>query len=311
MNQRLLVIRASGGMSNRLQGIAAGVGYCLLTGRALVVDWRDGIYSDDFSNTFPALFSLAGLTTGTTQQAENLLQTNEEAVHPPFWRQWLPEAVAVEYLFENDHLHPENVARTSLDFQRLDYPHPVLVGWGWDLKPALALAPLLRERFPRFSRDTDVDIVRRLIKEYIIPARDTMDAVDAFVAARFRPGHTVGIHIRHTDLQSPLELMLQKLRQVVGPKDAVFLATDNAHVETMVRRMYPEVITQKKSYPPHGDPLHSHVPGLSNVKKAREALLDMMLLGRCDQIIHYGPSSFARIPALISGLEQAYIHCVN
>lgn len=310
MTPKILVIRASGGLSNRLQAATAGVGYCLLTGRALCVDWRDGMYSDDFSNVFPLWFNVRGLAVATPNEAAALARSSG-GVHPPFWEPRLDSPTTVEHLFNNDHMDPENVVRTSLDFRNLDYPHPVLTGWGWDLQPALSLAPLLRRRFKRFVGLSDWDVAARLLTEHIRPAPDLKAEADAFAEAHFTPGRTVGIHIRHTDLQSPLERMLQALHSTADPEDVIYLATDNRHVEKMVRKLFPRAVRRQKLFAPGDDPLHSHVPGLSNAQKGREAVIDMLLLARCDRIIHYRQSSFARVPTLLSGLAPSYIHQVE
>lgn len=311
MTAPMLIMRASGGLSNRIQAVVAGVAYCLLTGRALVVDWRDGMYSDDFSNVFPLWFHLRGLPTACLEDTLARVCYNADAVYPPFWRDRLTETVAVEYLFNNDHLSPENVAHTSLNFQDLERPESILVGWGWDMRPVLALTPLLRERLPRFSDESDRGIVRRILLEHIPFAPDLAAEANAFAARYFLPKRMVGLHIRHTDLRSPLDRLLRTLDSVLTQEDGLFLATDNKHVENMVRRLYPHVAVLPKAYPIADTPLHSHVPGLSNVRKGREALLDMLLLARCQHIIHYRRSSFARIPALLSFLPEAYIHIVH
>lgn len=308
--KKILVIRASGGLSNRLQAVMAGVAYCLLTGRALCVDWRDGMYSDDFSNMFARWFELRGIQTATCEEA---VDRAAHGLYPLFWQPWMGEAVPVEYLFPgNDHMLPQSVAQSSLDFTDLALPQPVLVGWGWDLGPAQRLIPLLREKLPRFAHAPDHDIVRRLLVEHIIPAADLKAEADAF-AARL-DADTVGIHIRHTDMQSPLDRMLHTLGEVAGRgKDgrSIFLTTDNRHVEALVRRLFPRVITRERLYQGDDIPLHCHVPGISNERKGRDALLDMLLLARCRHIIHYRPSSFARIPVLLSGLAPEYIHSVS
>lgn len=306
----LLVIRASGGLSNRLQAAAAGVGYCLLTGRALCVDWRDGMYSDDFDNVFPRWFDVRGLATATCDEAQALAR---QGVYPPFWEEWLPEAVAVEYLYpNNDHILPQSVASSSLDFTDLSLSQPVVVGWGWDLTPARHVAPLLRAHMPAFSANSDEEIVRRLLVEHLVPATNLAAEADAFAAAHFGPS-TVGVHIRHTDMQSPLDRMLHTLAEVAGAagqERPIFLTTDNKHVEKMVRKLFPRAITREKIFQGDDIPLHCHVPGISNERKGREALLDMLLLARCQHIIHYRRSSFARIPILLSGLTPEYIHAV-
>lgn len=310
----ILVMRASGGLSNRLQATIAGVGYCLLTGRALCVDWRDGIYSDDFTNVFPRWFTLHGLASASCEETQTRAR---DGLHPPFWHEWLSEAITVEYLFPgNDHMLPQSVADSSLNFTDLTLTQPVLAGWGWDLGPALQLAPLLRERLPHFANATDQEIVRRLLVEHIIPAADLTAEADSFAAAQM-DADTVGLHIRHTDMKSPLDCLLRTLTKVAGSLEKggsqrrIFLTTDNKHVEKMVRRLFPRVITREKIYQGDDIPLHCHVPGISNEQKGREALLDMLLLARCQHIIHYSRSSFARIPILLSGLAPEYIHSVS
>lgn len=305
--KRILVIRASGGLSNRLQAAVAGVGYCLLTGRTLCVDWRDGMYSDNFCNVFPQWFDLRGLPTATCGEAQTLAR---QGIYPPFWEQWLPEAVAVEYLYPgNDHMLAQSVAESSLNFTDLNLAQPVVAGWGWDLGPALQLAPLLRTHLPRFAEESDQNIVRRLLVEHILPAADLAAEADTFASAHFDVD-IVGVHIRHTDMQSPLDRMLRRLAEVADGGRSIFLTTDNRHVEKLVRKLFPRVITREKIYQGDDIPLHCHVPGISNERKGREALLDMLLLARCQHIIHYRRSSFARIPILLSGLTPEYIHAV-
>lgn len=309
--RRLLILRASGGLSNRLQAVAAGIAYGLLTGRALCVDWRDGIYSDDFSNVFPRWFSLDGPEQAPLPDAA----PPEGRVFPPFWKDRLAEPVAVEYLFEENHMAPDNVARTSLDFTCLDYPQEIVVGWGWNLTPLRRMLPLLR-RLPSApdgwsTREPSAeDAARHLLTRHLAPHPEIAGQVEAFAARHFAPGRTIGIHIRHTDLQSPLERMLEALRDLAVPGDTIFLTTDNRHVQTAVSRLFPGVVVTEKCFPPGGVPLHCYVPGISNEQKGREALIDMLLLARCDHIIHYRRSSFARIPALLSGLPPERIHSI-
>ncbi len=307
MTQHTLVLRASGGLSNRLQAVAAGLAYCLLSGRALYVDWRDGIYSDDFSNVFPRWFRLSGIP----QASPPVPPFVEERVFPPFWKDWLSEAVAVEYLFDNDHMAPASVARTSMDFSRFDYPQEILVGWGWDLTPLRHMLPALQQRYPAWSVFSEGETARHILTNHLVPAPEILHSVETFAAAHFIPGRTIGIHIRHTDLQSPLGRMLDALRHLATPDDTIFLTTDNRHVQMAVSRLFPHAVFTEKQFSPGDEPLHCYVPGLSNEQKGREALIDMLLLARCDRIIHYRRSSFARLPALLSGLPPERVHAVE
>lgn len=296
MAEKYLVVRGSGGLSNRLQAVAGGIAYCLLTGRALVVDWRDGLYSNDFANVFPRYFDLAGLEAADAPPAGG-------SVHPAFWEPWLAEPVAVEYLFDNDHLRPENYARTSIDVTRLDYPQDTVVAWAPDLRLVSALAPLLAGRFPEYAGCDAGTLFRRLMLRHCPPREDIARDVAAFAEARFRPGATIGVHIRHTDLKSPLEAFVAALRALPDRERSVlFLATDNRFVARSLARLFPGLVATEKFFPPDGSPLHSYFPGVDNERKGREALVDMLLLARCHRIIHYAPSSFARVPILLAGL---------
>lgn len=315
--QKTLLIRGSGGLSNRLQAVLAGIAYCLLTSRRLYVDWRDGMYSDDFSNVFPQWFRVTGVESVAQVPA---LPADGEGLYPPFWREWLPEAVAVEYLFENDHLSAENVARTSIDFCRLDYEQELIVAWAADLQPALALAGLLRQAAETlgkpFLRDyLDQDIVRWLAREYLHLQEPLAQRVEEFAARNFCRPRTVGLHIRHTDLQSPLEAMLNCLRHILeaeqdGDGSTVFVCTDNRHVQATVASLFPNTVFTPKVFPAGGEPLHCFVPELSNVQKGEEALIDMYLLSKCDEIIYYSQSSFSRIPVLLACLAEEKIHAL-
>ncbi len=307
MDNGILLLRASGGMANRLQAVAAGVAYCLLSGRRLCVDWRDGVYSDDSSNVFPLWFNLRGIESASVEEA---VTAADNSLYPSFWRSWLKEPVAVEYLFNNNHMSPENVARTSIDFSRFDYEQEVLVGWGWNMAPALALAPLLREKFADGFGKDDRETLRVLFKDYIVLDRGLEEVVDEFSSAHFSPGRTVGAHIRHTDLKAPLEGMIKAIRDVTVPSDTVFLATDNILVQKSVERIFARVVHTEKVFPEAGETLHGYTPGISRVQSGREALVDMYLLARCDAVVHFSRSSFARIPAIMSGLAPDRIKIV-
>ena len=55
-NNRYLIIKAKGGMGNRMLCAVTGILYGQLTGRCTVVDWRDVSYSNDGGNTFSQFF---------------------------------------------------------------------------------------------------------------------------------------------------------------------------------------------------------------------------------------------------------------
>ena len=53
---RFLLVKGSAGMGNRILGLLTGILFARLSGRHLVVDWGDPLYSPDGQNVFPKLF---------------------------------------------------------------------------------------------------------------------------------------------------------------------------------------------------------------------------------------------------------------
>ncbi len=306
---KTLVVRASGGLSNRLQAVICGLAYCLLTERAICVDWRDGLYSDDFSNVFPLWFSVDKMQSIAFHDLLTRYQ-NGSSIHPPFWQDWIHEPIAIEYMFAtNEHATPSNREKTSIKLEDINRTEDILIFWDWSIKAMQPLIPKLKAKFTHLANVDDADIPRYLLKKYLRPLPSIVNEVDNFFIKHFE-SPPVGIHIRHTDLQSPIPNLLNKLRELVA-NDKVFLCTDNAQVEKMVCRLFPRTVVRNKIYQGTNVPLHSYVEGISNVQKGYEAILDMLILARCKHIIHYDRSSFARISTLFSELDSSHIHSVS
>jgi hypothetical protein len=306
--EKYLIVKGSGGLSNRIQAALAGIGFCLLTGRTLCVDWRDGLYSNAFENVFPLYFTIPGLRTVDVPPPVSPQTT----IYPEFWRERLAEPVAVEYLFDNDHLSRAVRAETCLDFTKTDYAQDILVGWAPDLEPALALAPLLARDVPGFSGRKPMQACRDLLRGYLRPVPELARAVEDFAAARFSPSGMIGAHIRHTDLKAPLDAFVRVIREAMNRTGhGLFLTTDNRQVQTTFCRLFPGTVHTEKFFPEPGEPLHAYYEGQDNARKGFEALVDMYLLGRCRHIVHYAPSSFARAPILLSGLPPQRVTAIG
>ncbi len=311
-----LVVRASGGLSNRLQALLGGIAYCLLTGRKLCVDWRDGLYSDDFSNVFSQWFTLKGVETASCKEVEDAYAKGA-TLSPPFWKEYLSEAIAVEYLFSGDsHMSEGGLTASRYDIAQLEsltHEHDVadiLVYWGWNLEAIQSLASVLKTKVSRYAHMNLDAIPYALLQEHVVPTKAIREEVEQFFTQHFT-SPPVGIHIRHSDLQSPLPAMLTKLQEVTTESQEIFLCTDNPLVEKMVRRLYPHCVTRTKIFQGVNVPLHCYVPGISNVEKGFDAVVEMLILAKCQHIIHYAPSSFARISILYSGLPAQCIHSVS
>ncbi len=314
--KKYLVVRASGGLSNRLQAVLGGIAYCLLTGRTLCVDWRDGLYSDDFSNVFPLWFQVHGIDVASCQEVEAAFHAGA-SVSPSFWKDYLCDAVAVEYLFTGDtHMSAQgretssyNIADAGALNQHEAAPD-IAVHWEWTFATARALVPALQKRFTEYAALDEDAVLRALLQKHISPTVNVQQEIHQFYTQNFTQP-PLGIHIRHSDLQSPLPHMMAALQSTYTQGDEIFLCTDNELVEKMVRRLYPQCITREKIFQGVNIPLHNYVPGISNVQKGFDAVVEMLLLAKCKHIIHFKRSSFARIPIYFSNLSPEQIHVVQ
>jgi hypothetical protein len=75
----------------------------------------------------------------------------------------------------------------------------------------------------------------------------------------------------------------------------VFVATDNRAVLETFEQRFPGLIHRPKWYPERvGDPIHGHRRCPDKLRMAEDALVDLLLLGRCSTLIYSGLSSFGR-----------------
>ena len=86
MMSKYLVLKGKYGFGNRLQALCQALVYCQLTGRQIVVDWRDARYSDSGSNIFPLLFESLGRDTSFLDRVGN-------SVFPTIWKGMLDKEI--------------------------------------------------------------------------------------------------------------------------------------------------------------------------------------------------------------------------
>lgn len=56
---RYLLVKGFSGLGNRLQALAEAIIYARLSGRELLIDWNDSLYSSDGNDVFHRLFGAA------------------------------------------------------------------------------------------------------------------------------------------------------------------------------------------------------------------------------------------------------------
>src|ERR1035437_6950899 len=56
-DRKFLLVKGKAGLGNRVLVLLDSILYAQMTGRELLVDWRDGKYAADGQNAFPLLFA--------------------------------------------------------------------------------------------------------------------------------------------------------------------------------------------------------------------------------------------------------------
>jgi hypothetical protein len=294
---RILAVKATGGMGNRLLGLCCAVVHALMTGRRLHVSWEDFMYSDRGEDVFPRLFRLQSVP-----HAHRL--PGVSGVFPEFWTQLLHSRALIEQLGIR-HTDPEVMRATRVDLGE-SFDQDVVVFWSYDLEPMRRALDQIQKRLPRFSGLNEDGICSEIMKKHILPSLAVSGRVDAFASRHFTPP-VVGVHIRHTDLRMPLAETVQRVGELRESMNAkVFLATDNQQVERMMANVFEDkLVFMPKRYPDGGRHMHSHrIAGLTNHEKALEAATEMYLLSRCDAIVRHKASTFSKISWYCSNIPE-------
>jgi hypothetical protein len=113
------------------------------------------------------------------------------------------------------------------------------------------------------------------------------------------PSPIIGVHIRRTDNEiakqtSKLDDFVTHMRRCLQerPDTSFFLATDDPETESTLKAAFPQIITSSKSS-------YSR----SRTQAIREALVDLLLLSRCDKILGSYYSSFSDYASMFRRVE--------
>lgn len=289
---RYLLIKAKGGLGNRMLAAVTGLVYADLTGRMPVIDWRDGAYAAPGVNSYPLLFRAPfGPDPAQLERIEDVV--------PEVWRDHLNEhpTTLISRCHPASHNNPFIYRKYCVDIARCDYIQALAVYWSY-LPKMKRLRPLIR-RDSRFSGRREDDIFYEYLDRYFTPKDRVLDAVEALITPDRRP--IIGVHVRHTDRTVPLSAVHRALGRSLKalPGGRIFLATDSNAVEAEFRARYPGVFTIEKWFAPEGQALHQNRATPDTIHEAENALIDMRALARCDQLIYARRSTFSHASRLI------------
>lgn len=294
---KILIIKAKGGLGNRILSAVCGLTFANLTGRTPVIDWRDGSYAPPGENAYPLLFDTP------VDLPCDIRDADPGTLTPAIWQGQLglTPLEMIERHFPESHSSPTIYRKLCTDLSRLDAPEDTAVFWCY-LPKFGRLRGHLR-RHPDFRGRAIDDIIRSYLASHFTPNARVRKKL-AFELSRI-PRPIIGVHIRYTDRKIPLdkvrEMLTRRLKEKPGA--SIFLATDNAEVQNAMTTEFDNVFHTSKHLDEAGNRLHHPNAIFDKVREAENALLDIWLLAQCDHLIHSRHSTFSETAAILGRLD--------
>lgn len=306
MTTKYLLIKAKGGMGNRILCLLSGLLYAEISKRRPIVDWTDTTYSDDGENAFQHFFADTGIGALSELPAE-------ATVTPSIWDGHLDWSVSqmMHKYSPDSHSSPLIYRKYCCDLKVDRHDQDVAVYWSYVPKIQKMRSHLVGE-FAAYSKMSEIEILRDVLRRRLVLAADILEQVDEF-ALRYLSGPSIGLHIRHTDLKIPLRLFEAQLEKITSStgEETIFLATDDPNVEHRFQSRFSNVVVTEKWFPDDGQHLHQNPTCPDKIKAGHEALADIYLLACCKQLIYGRSSTFSFISRLICDIAADQIFDVE
>lgn len=298
----VLVKGTRSGLGDRVRAVLVGALYARASGRALCVDWRDGLLAEAGRDPFPQLFELHGVAAAPFPSAQ-------ARALPPAWNGRIHRSLHEVYV--EDGAPPWNrakaIARYSFDLSRLDHDAPVLVMFEFDRLDRL------RARLPAELQNLDHEsLLHAAWQRHLRYGERVRDGVQRWLAGDDVP--RIGIHVR-----AAAEAMVQKGNIPLGhyfqaadqllartPAAAIVLATDSRDVQAAFRDRYPRVEVRPKWFPAAGDAIHLAGHDPDRFRSTHAAAVELAALARCGQLITRRNSSFSMLARITSNASAGH-----
>ncbi len=291
---KYIVVKGTSGIGNRVFAVATGILYAQLSGRQLVVDWRDGSYSNTGENLFFRYFDCP-----VAQSVEVLPVT--DSVYPAIWKNQLHRSLGS---LRNE-LGLIGYQDMSFDVSRLDYEEDIIVLAAYTHK-IKQMRPLFVGEVRHLAKLDNREILQRALQSNLCLKENICAQVEEFQKGYFAD-YMIGIHIRYSDMKVPLsevEATLESVVRAVQSKHGnfkIFLATDSKDVLSSFKEMFPDLlISTNKWFSSSGKRLHQNSQECQDlVQNGIEALVDLYLLAACDSLVFASRSSFGLLASFL------------
>lgn len=308
--EKFLLIKERTGMSNRILNLLGSLLYAKITQRKLIVDWSDEAYSQDRTNVFSRLFTLA--------QVDFITEIpNTNSVLPKIWQGNLHKSVE-EVLTLHGVNKKERVVRSPLFWSRYridvarNYNASILVRWSY-FAEIHKLRRYFKSEFSGLKKLDDKTILKNLIKKYLVLEPNIQRRVDIFKEKNFVGKMIIGVHIRYTDRKNSFTQYPGIIHSILkgNPDAMIFLATDSLPVQRFFKEQFiGKIILTDKWFPDETSAtaqLHINPDCPDKLENGIQALVDMYLLASCDYLVCDQTSTFAYVVELLSDIPDLNI----
>lgn len=284
---RYVVSRRNAGLGDRIICLGAAWLFARNTGRVLIADWRCSPYARDWKNNlFAKYFEPSRLLAGVEFIGDDRIAglCLPRPIFPEFWnrdcRSPEPHFRSTEMI-----LRDRDVAVTIIR-EGTDVPAPTVI-------------------FDACVNDGLVSLEdSRTFLSSLRPIPEVSAKVAGFRKHFFGAASIIGLHVRHGNaaeagpavywesLQSAIdrcEDAICRARRKLGGEARLFLCTDSIEVQSAIRKRIPDVICRDKEFRQDEGELHLWEGAY---RGGYDALIEMLLLARCDALIRYPPGSF-------------------
>lgn len=163
-------------------------------------------------------------------------------------------------------------------------------------------------QFGSINMDNQVlrDQAHRLWTKYIRPKQNILEKVDKFYKENIEGKHTIGIHLRGTDvLPDVVGLKMQRIVDAtlaqVREESQLFITSDDRNLINQFRALVPDIkIIEYPCYRSEdGKPLHYRIPRPSYAQVGEDVIVEMLLMSKCDYLVLM-QSNISAIPLIIN-----------
>ena len=289
----MLLIKAKGGLGNRVLSAASFILYAELTGKAFKIDWRDGIYANNGQNSYDLLFEK------NFENNLNQLDLYADNVIPKIWQCHVHDTPSqmIQRYFPRQHSNPFVYRKLSSQLVPNVQKQQLQIVWSYTSKTGRV------KKFLNSNQNLQVEIKRILLK-YFSPNADIENELKVFFTQNV--GKTLAVHIRHTDLKVSYLRVFKQIEECVKRSgyDNIFLSTDSREIEKLAKAKFDNVVTINKRYQEGGRQLHSPINSPTKLADAKAAVFDLIALSRCDGLIYSSRSSFSRLSVLLGRFDK-------